>query len=291
MLVCALGLPGGASAADPMSLDAAVGRAAAQLQGAQLPDGSFGGRLATRDAATAAEALRAARPASAALGRIDAFLSPLELDDVDDLARVALGSPPAGDTSALHAQQNDDGGFGLSNDYQSDALDTALGLRALTAAGERDAARRAADRLLKFSIGGVWGADGGEVSLTGEALTALDAYTARYGSSSAIDTTLAGAMSWLGDAQQADGSWSPGSLSVRNTAIALGALASSPTSVTRLGTGADALLAAQLPDGSWGDPFTTGLAIRALHLAGDAIERDRVAQLAEKLRWVSATGA
>jgi Tol biopolymer transport system component len=279
LLVCVLGAPAAANAADPISIDAAVGRGAAQLEGAQLPDGSFGGRLAVRDSATAREALRRARPSSPAIARLDGFISPLALDDVDDLARVALGAPSGGSAGALLAEQNDDGGFGLSGQYQSDPLDTALALRALTSLAERDAARRATDRLLKFSNSGVWGGDGGDVALTSEALLALDAYTARYGSSSAIDTTISGAISWLGDAQQADGSWSPGTLSVRNTALALAALASSPTGVTRVNTGADALLGSQLPDGSWGDPFTTALAIRALRRAGDAIERDRVAQL------------
>jgi Tol biopolymer transport system component len=294
LLVCALAVPAAAQAADPLGIDAAVGRAATQLQSAQLPDGSFGGRLTVRDAATAREALRLARPASPAIAKLDGYIAPLALDDVDDLARTALGAPAGTSASALLAEQNDDDGFGLSGEYQSDPLDTALGLRALTALGERDAAKRASDRLLKFGTGGVWGSDGGDVALTSEALLALDAYTARYGSSSAIDTTLAGAISWLGDAQQGDGTWSPGSLSVRNTALALGALASSPTSVTRVSSGADALLAAQLPDGSWGDPYTTGAAIRALHWASDAIERDRVAQLPDpsvKARDISASPA
>jgi Tol biopolymer transport system component len=279
LLVCALTGATTAHAADPLSVDAAIGRGVTQLEGVQLPDGSLGGRLPVRDSATAGEALRLARPASPAIPRIDAFLSPLALGDVDDLARTALGAPSGGSASALIAEQNDDGGFGLSGQYQSDALDTALALRALTALGERDAARRAADRLLKFSNAGVWGADGGDVSLTSEALLALDAYIARYGSSSAIDTSLGGAIAWLGTSQQDDGSWSPGGLSVRSTALGVAALASSPAPIARVGSGADALLRAQLPDGSWGDPFSTALAIRALRLAGDAIERDRVAQL------------
>jgi Tol biopolymer transport system component len=269
-----------ARAADPLSIEAAIDRGVTQLERAQLPDGGFAGRLGVRDSATVGEALRLARPDSPAIARIDTYLSPLALSDVDSLARAALGSPSSS-ASALLADQDDDGGFGLSREYQPDALDTALALRALSARGERDAARRAAERLLRFSTAGVWGADGGHVALTSEALLALDAYVRRYASSSAIDTSLAEAISWLGESQQADGSWSPGGLSVRDTALALAALASSASQVGPVGAGADALVRTQLPDGSWGDPFSTALAIRALHLAGEAIERDRVAQLAD----------
>ena len=92
-----------AVAADPLSIDAAIARGATQLEGVQLPDGSFGGRLAVRDSATGREALRLARPASPATARLDTFLAPLSLDDVDDLARVALGAPPGGSASA-HAR-------------------------------------------------------------------------------------------------------------------------------------------------------------------------------------------
>ena len=58
---------GRADAADPMSIDAAIGRGATQLEGAQLPDGGFGARLPIRDSATAGEALRLARPESPAI--------------------------------------------------------------------------------------------------------------------------------------------------------------------------------------------------------------------------------
>lgn len=59
-----------AHAADPLTIDPAIDRGVAQLEGVQLPDGSFGARLAVRDSASAAEALRSARPDSAAGARV-----------------------------------------------------------------------------------------------------------------------------------------------------------------------------------------------------------------------------
>jgi Tol biopolymer transport system component len=273
--------PAAAPAADTLTVDPAIERGVAQLEGVQLPDGGFGGRLTVRNTATAGEALRAARSGSPAIAPIATYLAARELTDVDSLSRAALAAPSSAYASALRAEQNADGGFGLSNEYQSDILDTALALRALTALDQRDAAKRAAERLLKFSSAGVWGADGGEASLTAEALQALDSYIRRYGSTTAIDATMVAALAWLGDAQQADGSWVPGALAVRNTALAVSALAHSPSEIARVSSGADSLLAAQQPDGSWGDPFSTGLALRALHGAREAIERDRVTQLAD----------
>ena len=271
--------PATARAADALSIKPAVDRGVAQLEGVQLPDGGFGARLPVRDSATVAEALLLARPQSTAIPRVAQFLAARAVEDVDNLARAAVASRAPRFATALLAQQRVDGGFGLSLEYESDPLDTALALRALTALGERDAARRAADRLLRFSTAGVWGTGGGDVALTSEALLALDAYIRRYGSTTAIDGTLATAIGWVGGAQHAGGSWSPDTLAVRRTALATTALAPTPAAVARVSAGADALLAAQLPDGSWGDEFTTAQAIRALHAAGDAIERDRVTQL------------
>src|SRR3954447_26138086 len=91
----------------------AIDRGVTQLEGAQLPDGGFDGRLPVRDSATAGEALRLARPESAAIARIDSYLAPQEIGDADSLARVALGSPSPSQAAALIAEQNDDGGFGL----------------------------------------------------------------------------------------------------------------------------------------------------------------------------------
>ena len=110
MLAAALA-PASAHAVDPLPIDPAIDRAVVQLDGVQLADGGFGARLALRDTASVGEALRAARPNRPAIGWIDTFLAGRGLEDVDSLARVALGSPAAVQASALLAEQSADGGF------------------------------------------------------------------------------------------------------------------------------------------------------------------------------------
>src|SRR3954452_15229727 len=77
--------PTAAHADGPLSWEPAIDRGVTHLEGVQLPDGGFEGRLAVRDSATAGEALRLARPASPAIAGIDAYLSPLDVGDVDSL--------------------------------------------------------------------------------------------------------------------------------------------------------------------------------------------------------------
>ena len=73
-LATAAAAPPAALAADAFSIAPAVDRGVAQLESVQLPDGGFPTLLPVRDSATAAEALRLARPESAAIARVDAFL-------------------------------------------------------------------------------------------------------------------------------------------------------------------------------------------------------------------------
>lgn len=284
VLVAMLAAPAVAPAADSLSIEPAIDRAVAHLEGTQLPDGGYGTRLPVRDSAAVAEALRLVRPQSSSLTQIEAYLGQAELADVDSLSRALVASPSAAHAAALNGAQRADGGFGLSVEYQSDALDTALALRALTALGERDAARRAANRLLKFAgAPGVWGADGGDVALTSEALLALDAYVRRLGSSAALDAARTASTTWIGSGQDDAGTWSGGPISARATAQAVNAIGTSLPAVASVNAGVDALLALQQPDGSWGDPFTTALAVQALRRGDGLIERDRVAQLPDPL--------
>ncbi|CAA9476374.1 MAG: hypothetical protein AVDCRST_MAG85-349 [uncultured Solirubrobacteraceae bacterium] len=93
-LACALAQT--AQAAEPLSIQSAIARAVDQVENVQLPDGGFGERLAVRDSASIGEALRIVRPETDALPRIDAYLAQRTVDDVDSLARVALGAPSPG---------------------------------------------------------------------------------------------------------------------------------------------------------------------------------------------------
>ncbi len=276
-----IALPASANAADPASIDAALTRAVTQLETAQQTDGHVGGRLAVRDTATAAEAVRGARPSSGFITAAVDYLGDADISDVDSASRLAIATRAATDADDLLDEQRPDGGFGLSKEYESDPLDTALALRALVIGDQRAAAKRALDRLLAFRSAGVWGADGGEILLTSEALLAVDAYVRRYGSTTAYDTALADGSSWLAGQQDAEGHWSTGTIAKRATSTAVAALAPFASYSGRVEAGADQLLATQDTGGSWGDPYSTALAVRALTAAKASIERANRADLAD----------
>lgn len=285
-----VGLPATAVAADTAAIDAAITRAVAQLEQAQQTDGSVGARLAVRDTATAAEAVRIARPAAPFIDDAVAFLRDQDETDVDSTSRTAIATRSAADAGRLLDDQRPDGGFGLSAEYESDALDTSLAVRALVVADKRAEAKRALDRLLVFRSGTSWGSEGDEL-LSGEALLAVAAYTSRYGSSTAYETALADGSAWLSGQQEAGGAWGEGTIATRTTATAVTALAQFAAYSGRVEAGADLLLTAQHPDGSWGDAYSTGLALRALAAAKSSIERanrDDLADPAIRARDLSA---
>ena len=272
---------GSASAADSAGTSSSASRGITQLAAALRVDGSFGTQLAVRDVATALEAVRQVQPQSALVGSAATFLTAQTPTDVDSLSRSELAANSVTTTTALLLQQGSDGGFGLTADYQSDPLDTALALRALVAANDHPAAKLALTELLTFASGGAWGPDGGDVAQTSEALLGITAYTQRYGSTSALDAAILSSTTWLAGKQLSDGTWSADGLATRYTAMALSALSPYPTYTSRISSGADALIGAQQSNGSWGDPFTTGLAIRGLKQAGDALDRAKTALLAD----------
>lgn len=281
LLVGAFALaPGSALAADPAAIDTALDRAVAQLDGLQAANGSVGSRLAVRDTATAAEAIRAARPSSPFLADAVDFLEDQDETDVDSTSRAAIATRTTAIAQRLLDDQRPDGGFGLSAEYESDALDTALAIRALVIADKRTEAKKALDRLLAFRTGTSWGTDD-DALLTSEALLAVTAYTAKYGSTTAYDTVLADSSSWLAGQQEAGGAWGDGTITARATATATAALASFAAYSGRVEAGADLLLTAQQANGSWGDPYSTALAVRALAAAAEAIDRAANGELAD----------
>lgn len=281
---CALALMSGyVASASAGPADDAIDRGTAQLQSAFSAGEGFGTRLDARDVATVGEALRAYRPSSPLVDASATFLGGLDVTDVDSRSRVLLGASGSSLLSGLLAAQQRDGGFGLTDEYQSDPLDTALALRALSAAGEKSAAVRAAARLIAFQQQGAWGEDGGDVLLTGEATLALTAFASRWGATAAIDASRVAGSAWLAGRQLEDGAWAQGGLAVRSTATAVAALAAFPSQVSAVRSGAASLIAAQRADGSWGDPFSTGLAIRALGAALKGIAASESAQLADPL--------
>jgi hypothetical protein len=158
-----------------------------------------------------------------------------------------------------------DGGFGGSVGYPSNALDTALALQALAAAGSTDIATvtGAVSYLLSAqNPDGGWGFVSGQAShvyYTAVVMQALETQT----QTTAIASALTKATAYLTTQQLSDGSWG----SVPDTALAVLALVPVTTDATRYVGGVNVLLALQQPDGSWNqDPYATALALQALHL-------------------------
>lgn len=276
-LVVAL-TPNSAQAADPIAIQLSIDRGTLALESAQDISGAFGSRLKPRDTAVAVEAMRLTNPMSAAIGSAATYAAALETDNIDDLGRLAVAFPALDFANRLQAEQHPDGGFGLTAEYEPDPLDTALALEALVVDGDSIRAKRALDRLLKFSnLNGSWGED--DVALSAESLLAIARYRDRYGPSAGLDFMIAKSSQWLVSIQQSDGSWGVGTAKNRATASVITALASSSHAFEVIAGATDALIAAQSNGGSWGDPFTTGLALRALHFAAESFERDRFSAL------------
>ncbi len=217
--------------------------------------------------------------------RSTTLLSSLELSSVDARARRAralgsLGLAAPADVDAVLAVQGSQGtdkGFGVGVGYLPSALDTALALQALDAAGlgASPAASNAADDLTAVApvepASGLWpllrkphasagGAVAGDVATTAQAVLALKPRQGSYPTQfSAAVTALAAAP--------------PPSLHA--SARALRVLALVEAAHPGAGTELDAFVALQKPDGSFGDEplaqdrvYATALAARAILRAG-----------------------
>ncbi len=186
-------------------------------------------------------------------------------DDAEHLARalpgLVLGARPTGPARArLAAAQNTDGGFALYAGAGSNSLDTGLALAALGA--DPGADPQLAQRALGYlgTARDISGAHGVHrelaVYVTAYALVGAEAWKTRYD----VGALAQAATTWL-LAQRQSGHYA----SPLDDAVALLALLTRTNDAAVLGPIADALVAAQLPNGSWSDdPFVTALAARAL---------------------------
>lgn len=251
-------------------------RALAWLLERQGIDGRFedSPHTTVRDTASAVDALFAAGvvgvPRERALGYLGGA-APLSVDALARQAAVLAPSLPAQDRLALVqrllALQNPDGGFGAAQGFTSDALDTALALRALFALGVPlgPAVRAAIGALPALGRpGGGWAVvPGGPVSTvaTGHVLLGLLDWK---DAPEAAAPTAAGVAA-LVSRQNADGGFGESPSTPYATALALGALVRSgaPAAVTDAAIGW--LQRAQQADGSWsGSRYPTALVLDAL---------------------------
>jgi len=212
--------------------------------------------------------------------RSTSLLASLALVSVDARARRArtlgaLGLSVAADGSAVRAARTPGLGFGVSGAFLPTALDTALALQALDAAGlgaTADASQAASDLCAGAPVeptAGFWpllrnpagGSAVGDVATTAQAVLALAPRQA------SCPGAFAGAIAALR---------TPAPARASDRALRLLALlegeATAPTTATAL----DELVALQLADGSFGNEtlaqdrvYATALAARALERAGD----------------------
>ena len=180
---------------------------------------------------------------------------------------VGTGSAQNAGATSLLAQQNPDGGWGLSPTYQSDPLDTAFALNALAAsgAGSSVSIANALTYLsqVKLADGG-WGVDGtSTVYVTSYVLLAANAWSQQYSSSSA--SIAVAATTWLVAQRNTTTQLYP---TILEDALALHALSTQPSASAALPALVSALNAAQLNDGSWADdPYLTAVALFAQWIA------------------------
>ena len=246
-----------------------VARGLAWLQSQVQADGSL-----TNEAASVATALQNRAEAAqtlAALAAVPAGLADAlgaETDgNTEYLARQAIaligaGRDASAQVSALLLRRNADRGFGGGSGFESNPLDTAWAVLALTRAGQgAGAPARDARAYLTASLQ----ADGGmaasndvlRVECSALALFALQ--TTADGSTATAVRALAG---WLQQRQAADGGWLG---DVHLTALALIAIAPAVSDPALRDAAGAFLLGRQNAAGSWlDDPFLSAIALRAL---------------------------
>lgn len=180
------------------------------------------------------------------------------------LAGHTTGGPTTVDVNALLAIQNADGGWGLTESYPSDSLDTALALQALQQA--RPAASVALQQAVQYlaqaeSASGAWGI-AGQDSLYFTARVALAA--AGHGSDPAVTSIITHANTWLLGQRNASGAFD----TVINNAWPLLTVSLQSVHQAARTPLVAALTDAQNANGSWlNDPYVTAVVLRALRAA------------------------
>jgi subtilase family serine protease len=243
----------------------------------QAIDGSWADSAETRlrDTAASVRALATAGVAGTAWQRGIAWLQGAAPESLDFRARVASALGPAGVAAAdrtariatLLSTQNADGGFGAGRDFASDALDTALALRALRALEYPEDARvRAAVPAfadLANPDGGWPAVAGGESSTvaTAEVLLALLDWSDTPGSAALRGTGLAALLA----RRNVDGGFGSSPSTPHASALALEVLLRSGAPADVVSPLTSWLEQNQLADGSWsGSPYQTALVLAAL---------------------------
>jgi len=254
-----------------------VDRALAWLGAQQQLDGSWSDAVQTqvRDTAAAVGALLRAGATGPAWQRGLSWLRQTQPESLDFRARAGAALSEAGLPAATRAMlaaallqtQNADGGFGAGRDFASDALDTALALRALAAWQHPadDRALRAVAALLALANpdGGFAAVPGGETStvVTAEVLLALLDWKDVAGSATLRGTGLAALLA----RRNPDGGFGASPSTPHASALALDVLLAAGAGAELVDPLVAWLERDQLADGSWSaSPYQTALVVSAL---------------------------
>jgi flagellar hook assembly protein FlgD/fibronectin type 3 domain-containing protein len=244
------------------------------LKGRQSEDGHWSDSAQTemRDTAESAVTLSLFPGAANEVGRAAGWLS-LNVDvNTDYLARKVETLAKAGkDVSALVTElisrQNTDGGWGSGRYFLSNPTDTALTVRALSAAGFAN--RNILDKAMAY-LTGIQNADGGWsetgapslIQPTANALLAFSAYRNLY----TLDTAVGRGSDFLQGKQNVDGGFGNSPSTVYDTAATVLALTAAGATKELAARGVEFLLAEQSADGSWyRSPYQTAMAMQAVH--------------------------
>ncbi len=266
------GIVPGDPGSGPVSLDDAK----AWLRGRQSAEGFWQDTPATRvrDTQVALDVLTRLDPAFSGAALAGSWLAGRAEASTDYLARLAIALERAGgdgepQRATLEARQNGDGGWGAAPGFASDALDSALVLRAL--AGHRDASAPSVTAAIEYLQGGAAGSGGwggGGASRTGVTAAVLEALAA-FGA--AGDEAATAAVAWLASKQNPlDGGFGDSPSSAHDTAGVLGGLRAAGAGGAIDRAAAEAYLTTrQTPAGSWeGSVYATALAVDALDGGG-----------------------
>lgn len=198
------------------------------------------------------------------------MVSPTDYLSRSIIARKRAGMDVSFEVDTLILYRNPEGGWGCDDDYVNDVIDTALALQALKAANYADLSVVNAGLeylIVNQNADGGWGFFPGDRSNT--YMAALVSGTLqKFPQTTAIATAIGKATSYLLAHRNTDGGFGSSPSTIYETALAYEALAAVSTDATVLGKAVTYLTATQAVDGSWNqDPYSTALALRALHIA------------------------
>jgi Mg-chelatase subunit ChlD len=260
------------SYADSLSIESAISKSIDWLEANQNEDGSWGNaEVAFLDTTEVVDYFSRNEFLSDHVEKSTNWMHGLEIHNFDVAARILPLIQDKDKKDAIRnllvESQNDDGGWGIAQGYESDILDTSLVLNALTKDGNTDpeVLEAAVSYIInKQQSNGSWAfnlVDDSVVSLTAQTVLALSEFQTKTNTtSSELQTTLRLAGEYLVSKQ----TWGMEEDSIIDSLLSYRAILNT--------VGADVLenidtsiLSVQQSDGSWfSDPYITALALKAL---------------------------